>query len=112
MASMLSAQLAAVQLNVDHGLVNANAYVDCNLISFTYNTFSSSNALIAALNSQGTLTDAYGIVQVKALMNAAVSVLGTSVGANTTSVSALRSYEEALKDVCDAINNGGAIILV
>lgn len=112
MAYMLSAQLAALQLNVDHGLVDASAYVDCVLISTAYNTFGSASALIAALNSQGALTDAYGIVQISALMNTAVSKLGTTAGANTTAGSALRSFEEALKDVFDAINNGAAIILV
>jgi hypothetical protein len=112
MACMLSAQLAALQLNVDHCLVNASAYVDCNLISSAFNTFANGTALITALNSQGALTDASGIVQIKALMNAAVKVLGTSGGASTTAASGLRSFEEALKDVFDAINNNMAIILV
>jgi hypothetical protein len=45
-------------------------------------------------------------------MNAANSVLSTTPGSNTVAASALRSYEEALKDVLDAINNNQLIVLV
>jgi hypothetical protein len=40
--------------------------------------------LIAALNSQGALTDNSGMVQIKALINAEVKVLRTAAGPNTT----------------------------
>jgi hypothetical protein len=113
MAYMLSAQLAATQLDVLHGYVDANGYVDVNLISAAFrSSFNTSNDLIAALNSQGGLTDAYGIVKIQSLMNAANSVLSTTPGSNTVAASALRSYEEALKDVLDAINNNQLIVLV
>jgi hypothetical protein len=114
MAYMLSVQLAAAELAVLKGFVNATSYVDLNLISVVYNTFGSSSALLAAVNTSpyGALTDAYGIVQIQSVMNAANTVLGTAAGSNTVAGSLLRSYEEALKDVLDAINNNQLIVLV
>lgn len=113
MAYKLSAQLAATELDVLNGFVNASAYVDINLISPAFQSgFSSAADLLAALNSQGPLTDSYGIVQIQALMDAANNVLGTTAGANTTAGSALRTYEAALQDVLNAINNNQSIILV
>jgi hypothetical protein len=111
MAYMLSAQLAATELNVLHGYVNANAYVGVNLISSAFNTLSSSSALIAALNSgpSPNLVDQYGNVQISALLSAANASLGAN--ANTTASSAVRTYQEALKDVLDAINNNQSIVL-
>ena len=115
MAYMLSAQLAATELSVLHGLVDANAFVDVNLIAAAFrSSFSTSDDLIAALNSSpyGALTDAYGVVNIQSLMNAANTVLGSTAGNNTLAPGDLRSYEEALKDVLDAINNNQLIILV
>jgi hypothetical protein len=114
MAYMLSAQLAATELAVLSGFVNASGYVDLNLISGVYNSFGSSSALMAAVNTSpyGALTDANGIVQIQAVMNAAKTVLGTAAGSNAVAGSLLRSYEEALKDILDAINNNQLIVVV
>jgi hypothetical protein len=102
MAYKLSAQLAVTELNVLHGDVNANAYVDVNLIG-------SSSGLIAALNSGPNphLVDPYGEVRISALIDAANASLG--VNAVTTGSSPARTYQEALKDVLDAINGNQAI---
>ena len=112
MAYMLSAQLAATELNVLHGDVNANAYVDVNLISSAFDTFSSSSGLIAALNSgpNPNLVAPSGEIRISALIAAANASLG--VNANTTGSSAARTYQEALKDLLDAINNNQAITFV
>ncbi len=110
MAYMLSAQLAATVLNVSHGFVNATASVNAYLISSDFNTFGSSSALINALNSgPASLVDKFGQIPISALINAANTSLGTNP--NTPAGSAARSYQEALKDVLNAINNNQRIIL-
>jgi hypothetical protein len=103
MAYKLSAQLAVTELNVLHGDVNANAYVDVNLIS---------SALIAALNSgpNPNLVSPYGVVQITALIDAANPSLG--INGDTKGPSAARTYQQALADVLSAINNNWAITFV
>jgi hypothetical protein len=111
MASMLSAQLAATVLSVSHGFVNPTASVNIYLISSAFNTLGSSTALIAALNSgpNPNLVAPNGQLQINALIAAANASLGVS--GSTTAQSAARTYQEALKDVLDAINNNQPIML-
>jgi hypothetical protein len=48
-------------------------------------------------------------IGVSALLSAANASLGSN--ANTTAPGAARTYQEALKDVLDAVNNGQSIVL-
>ena len=82
MAYMLSAQLAAMELNVEGGLVNGEA-------------------LIYAPGTQS--ANALGYAKVNDVMAEA----NTSLGANgdTTATGATRTYQEALKNALDKANN-------
>ena len=82
MAYMLSAQLAAMELNVEAGLV-------------------SGSALVYAPGA--TSANALGFTTVSALMAEANTELG--LHGSTTSGSAYRAYQEALKDALDNANN-------
>ncbi len=75
MANMLSVQLAATELNVRHGYVNGNAYVDVNAISGSFNTLGGN--LHTILQSHG-LADSNGSVNINALMAAANTNLGSN----------------------------------
>jgi len=88
MAYMLSAQLAAMELNVLNSLVNGNAMVYApGLLPFTP---------IAGLNN-------LGFISIANLMTAA----NTELGLHGTAYSGdgWRSYQEALKNVLDSANN-------
>jgi hypothetical protein len=88
MAYMLSAQMAATFLNVQHGFTNGSALVD---------GFTSVNGEIAYANSL--------------LANPIVG--GTFNGLNgglTIQASALRTEQERVKNIFDKINNGGSFI--
>jgi hypothetical protein len=82
MAYMLSAQLAAMKLNVLHGFVNGNQ-------------------LIYAPGAQSANSLGYATV------NAVMAEANTSLGANsnTTATGASRTYQEALKNALDNANN-------
>lgn len=82
MANMLSAQLAAMELNVEGGLVNGNA-------------------LIYAPGTQS--ANAQGFATVNSVMAEANTSLGTN--GNTTAAGATRTYQEALKNALDKANN-------
>jgi hypothetical protein len=81
MAYMLSAQLAAMELNVYNGMVNGSA-------------------LIYAPGAQGAVN---GFLTVNALMSEANNELG--LHASTLDGSPFRSYQEALKNGLDKGNN-------
>jgi hypothetical protein len=88
MAYMLSAQLAAMALNVHNGLVSGNALVYApGLLPF---------APITGLNS-------LGFISIANLMTAADIELGTHHKAYSSD--SWRSYQEALKNVLDSANN-------
>jgi len=88
MAYMLSAQLAAMALNVHNGLVSGNALVYApGLLPF---------APITGLNS-------LGFISIANLMTAANIELGTHHTAYSSD--SWRSYQEALKNVLDSANN-------
>jgi hypothetical protein len=82
MANMLSAQLAAMELNVEGGLVNGNALI------YAPGTQSA--------NAQGFAT-----------VNSVMSEANTSLGANSdkTAAGATRTDQEALKNALDKANN-------
>ena len=87
MAYMLSAQLAAMELNVGHGMVSPGAlvYAPC----------------LVGTNTPG--ANALGFITVGDLMGAANS----SLGANGTTYAGdpMRSYQECLKTTLDNANN-------
>lgn len=88
MAYMLSAQLAAMKLNVLNSFVNGSAMVYApGLLPY---------APITGLNG-------FGFISVNDLMNAANSSLGSDP--YTPSGHGQRAYQEALKDALDAANN-------
>jgi len=82
MAYMLSAQLAAMKLNVLHNFVNGNQ-------------------LIYAPGAQS--ANSLGYATVNAVMDEANTSLGTN--GNTTAAGATRTYQEALKNALDKANN-------
>ena len=86
MAYMLSAQLAAMELNVEAGNVQGGAFVYAP-------------CLIGSAANENSL----GFISITDLMNAA----NTSLGANPTTVAAgaARSYQECLKNALDRANN-------
>jgi len=89
MANMLSAQLAAMELNVAHGKVSGSSNV---FVGGTINGFMTVNDLMAEAN--------------RVLAN---PIVGTTFagqnGSVTLAASALRTYQEALKSALDAGNN-------
>jgi hypothetical protein len=86
MAYMLSAQLAAMELNVAHGLVNGNSQV------FVGGSFMTVSNLMAEAN--------------RVLGNPiAGNPFDTQNGSVTVAASALRTYQETLKSGLDAGNN-------
>jgi hypothetical protein len=90
MAYMLSAQLAAMALNVHNGLVSGNALVYApGLLPF---------APITGLNS-------LGFISIDDLMKAADIELGLGTHHTAYSSDSWRSYQEALKNVLDSANN-------
>ena len=87
MAYMLSAQLAAMELNVFNGLVNGNSLVYApQLLPYA----------VPGLNP-------LGFISVNNLMTAANNELG--LHGSTLSGSPFRAYQEALKNALDAGNN-------
>jgi len=95
MAYMLSAQLAAMELNVLNGFVNGGALVYApGLLPF---------APITGLNS-------LGFISVSDLMTAANTELGAH--GSTFAGSPYRAYQEALKNALDAANNNQTFVLV
>src|ERR1051325_6337957 len=80
MANMLSAQLAAMELNVRHGFVSPAAFDLC---------------------SQKTITD---------LMDSANNSLGSFGFTTSASDPTNRAIQEALKNCLDKLNNGGPVV--
>lgn len=97
MAYMLSAQLSAMKLNVLNGFVNGSGMVYApSLLPY---------APIPGLNS-------LGYISVNDLITAANTALSDAVcgnPCNTASPSLQRPYQEALKNVLDALNNNGSV---
>jgi hypothetical protein len=93
MAYMLSAQLAAMELNVRQGFVNGGALVYApGLLPF---------APVTGLN-------ALGFISVNNLMAAANTELG--LHGSTLAGSAYRAYQEALKNALDDANNNKTFV--
>lgn len=89
MANMLSAQLAAMELNVAHGKVTGTSNV---FVGGTINGFMTVNDLMAEAN--------------RVLANPiAGSTFAGQNGSVTVAASALRTYQETLKSALDAGNN-------
>jgi hypothetical protein len=87
MAYMLSAQLAAMELNVEAGFVNGNALIYAP----------------GLLPYPSTGVNALGFISINNLMNAANAELG--IHGTALSGSAWRAYQEAMKNALDAANN-------
>src|SRR5262249_32317864 len=110
MANMLSAQLAGTWLNAyayDNGStkINKDSYIDIYAVSL-------SSALIGQLQAPGHVdADKNGFVKIQDCIDAAAALLGTDAGKSTVAASDLRTYEEALKDIFDAINNNQKIFV-
>lgn len=85
MAYMLSAQLAAMELNVLNGKVSGGAIVYAPCLIGTG------------------VGNAFGFVSINDLMNAANTSLGTD--GNTTAAGPARTYQECLKNALDSANN-------
>ncbi len=88
MASMLSVQLAAMQLNVRHAFVNGSALVHTPAL-LNYGTVTGLNTL--------------GFISINDLMVAASAEI--QAHGLTTSTSPYRSYQEALNSALDDANN-------
>ncbi len=97
MQSMLSAQLAATYLNVKSGSMNGNAIIQLSA-SFAGSTY-------AQILQAGGAHVVNGCISVNDLMAAANQAL--SVNTPTIRASAARTYQEAMKNLLDALNNNG-----
>ena len=112
MAYMLSAQLTALRLSVNHGFSTASDYVYVPALN-SWSSNSQGAALLGNLNSGpgGTLTTA-GFIKIGTLMTTANVALGndgvdgvTNERVVVNSGNTQRKYYEALKNVIDGINN-------
>ncbi|MCA9258301.1 MAG: hypothetical protein KDA61_03825 [Planctomycetales bacterium] len=118
MANMLSAQLAAMQLNVLHGFYGASTsiYIGGALASWSGNTQGAS--LAANLDHDGDadnadadgLVNAFGFAKISDLIAAANAEL--ALHSTAFSGAAWRAYQESLKIAFDGMNNNLPIFAV
>ena len=115
MATMLSAQLIATKLDVNHGFFGSSTSINVDASVLTSWGSNSQGANLAdnlnngytANGNSGTLVNTYGFSFISALISAADQVLTTN---NLVySGNANRTYMEALKITFDAMNNNLAI---
>jgi hypothetical protein len=114
MANMLSAQFATLELNTNHSFINTSAVVDVNApVLVSWSNDGQGSSLVTNLNSgpDGVIAPG-GLISVGTVETEAKSILGSAGGNIVLGGDALRLYEEALKIVCDALNNNLAIIQV
>jgi hypothetical protein len=115
MAYMLSAQLLTTEFNVYLGRVDAtkSIYVPAVTLPTTGQFMSSTlqNALITqpAGASPWTQVSIGGVANIQAILNASIAQL--KANPNTIASGGNRTYQEALKDLLDGINNNEAIFL-
>jgi hypothetical protein len=114
MAYMLSAQLAAMELNVAFEGVSASTllYVGPGSAINTWSNDGQTSHLMSNLNTGAgayglTGTNSAGFISLSTLMNDAVTMLSNY--GTTTSSNGARLFEESLKIVLDAANNNLAI---
>src|SRR5262249_53179918 len=101
MANLLSAQFAAMELNVLHGFVSASQYVDVSTIQLSSNLSG-----LASYYSYG----GHAYVQIADLLSAVANEL--SQHPTAYSGDAWRPFQEALKNVLDALGNDRSIYVV
>jgi hypothetical protein len=122
MAYILSVQLAATEMNVLAATsdtkqaasfgdtLSGNTYIDLNAISSTYLAgFNTTADLITVLKKNGANVVGGNLITVNDLISAAVNSLKGNL--TTSGSTSIGLYQEALKDVLDAINNGQSIVL-
>src|SRR5262249_54050479 len=104
MAYMLSAQLVTTELDVLNGLIKAGAWIDLNALgNISISTLQT--GVVVGSTTYNLNVDNAGFATVQSILDAANAILGTTAGDNATASSALRSYEEMLKNILDAMNN-------
>jgi hypothetical protein len=119
MAYMLSAQLLTTEFNVCLGKVNAtkSIYVpavtlpgtNTHLSSTLQNALSTNNGASSWLQVSGVTPNPAGVAKIQTILDASIGSL--KVKPNTIAAGPNRTYQEALKDLLDGINNNQAIFL-
>jgi hypothetical protein len=115
MAYMLSAQLLTTEFNVCLGKVNATKSIYVPAVRIPATGLSMSATLQNALSAQPaganpwTQVSFAGIASIQAILNASIAQL--KANPNTIAAGGNRTYQEALKDLLDGINNNQAIFL-
>lgn len=107
MANMLSAQLAGTVLNVYKTFVNSGLYIDFNAVTTAGSSIKLSEAMIEQLNLHNLGDKDCQFAKVSDIINAAAVEL--NVHTVTIVAGDNRVYQEALKNIFDAINNNQEI---
>jgi hypothetical protein len=111
MANMLSAQLAATQLNICKGITSADEYVyvgtdgSGNPLDNLANPLSRNSQGTALSSNLSSLDDGSHLIKIQEAINAAATLLATDGIITTTTNANDRAYAEALKIIFDSLNN-------
>jgi protocatechuate 3,4-dioxygenase beta subunit len=109
MANMLSAQLAGTVLNLYAGFVNSDWSIDFNKVTVVGSSTKLSTAMLSQLNANGLGTSANQSAKLGDIVTKARDVLATK--SITTASGNDRTYQEALKNIFDAVNNNQKIFI-
>ncbi len=107
MAYQLSAQLLTAEFNVVLGKLDTAKFIYVPAVTIPSTGQLISSTLQTSLQTNG--VSSAGVAKIQDILNAAIAVLKRAP--NTTTASADRDYEEALKDCLDGINNNEKIFL-
>ncbi len=117
MAYMLSAQLLTAELNVQLGRVNATTSIFVPAVTLVGTNQYLSKGLKQSLQNNDVfstvthpVSDPSGIALIQDILDAAIAELANAP--ITTAAGADRTFEEALKDCLDAINNNEVIFIL
>jgi hypothetical protein len=115
MANMLSAQLLTTEFNIALGYVNPTVSIQVSTVTIPSTGQHMSSTLQHSLTSNGITATDGGAASIQALITAAISQLVANPNTNysnpTAAQTAIRNFQEALKDCFDAINNNQPIFI-
>lgn len=109
MATALSAQLLVTELNIILHKVDPATSIFVPAVAIPGTTQTLSQTLQDSLSANG-VTNSSGFANIQDILNAAIAEL--IANPNTKSAGAHRTFQEALKDCLDAINNNQAIFIL
>ncbi|MFM7842722.1 MAG: SdrD B-like domain-containing protein, partial [Planctomycetota bacterium] len=109
MANMLSAQLAATVLNVYSKYDSSDWSIDFNKVTVVGSTTKLSSSMLSQLNANGLGSSTNQSAKLGDISAKARDVLVTR--SNTTAAGNDRTYQEAMKNIFDAVNNNQKIFI-